>query len=210
MFTQSSDKKAFAKYIHQFILSEDAAGLIFSEPVVVKNVFPNTQKSIDEYAKLLLPVIITEKASVVKHNETFIIKTFTGYIFEKDKSLENRFKKNQTIKTNHFSIKFDLEWENNTKNYIKPISFDFTDESSIQNKAAVTYSHLVDLADYAKHKNLRFDLLIAKPQNSEFKNQYENALDFIDSVKAPKVLILEEKWSEYSSNTFNYLINKPQ
>jgi len=210
LFTQSSDKKAFAKYIHQFILSEDAAGLIFSEPVVVKNVFPNTQKAIDEYAKLLLPGIITEKASVVKHNETFIIKTFTGYIFEKDKSLENRFKKNQTIKTNHFSIKFDLEWENNTKNYIKPISFDFTDESSIQNKAAVTYSHLVDLADYAKHKNLRFDLLIAKPQNSEFKNQYENALDFIDSVKAPKVLILEEKWSEYSSNTFNYLINKPQ
>lgn len=207
LFTQSSDKNAFAKYIHQFILAEDAAGLIFSDPVVVKNIFPNTQKAIDEYAKLLLPGIITDKPTITKHSESYIIKKFTGYIFDKDKSIEDKFKKNQVLNTKHFSIKFDLEWGNGSKNYIKPVSFDFSDESSIQNKAAITYSHLVDLADYAKNKNLHFDFLIAKPQNIEFKNKFENALDFIDSVKAPKELILEDKWGEYSQNTFNYLIN---
>ncbi len=205
LYNQHSDKLDFAKYIHQYILAEDAAGLVFKEPVQIKNIFSDNKKTVDEYSKLLLPGIILEKPAIVKHNEHFILKTFTGYIQSKHKSIENKFRKNEILVTDHFKIKFELAWKNDTDNYIKPLSFDLTEENSIQNKAAIIYSHLIELTSYAKKNNLRFDLLIAQPTNNNFRKDYENALDLIDSVKINKQLIAENQWQKYTQETINVL-----
>lgn len=191
----------FAKYIHKNILAEDAAGLIFCEPANVKNVFGDRTKAIDEYSKLLLPGINIEKPSIIRHNENYIIKKFNGYLFENGKDIEGKFKKNETIKTKHFSIKFDLSWHHKTTNYIKPISFDFTDELSIQNKAASFYGYISDLSEYASANKSRFDFLISKPQSADFIGPYENALDFLSSAKnSHKKIITEDQWQGYSQN----------
>ena len=196
----------FVQFIHNNILGEDAAGLIFKEPSIVKNVFENRKVAVEEYSKLLLPGILVEKPFVEKHNENYIIKKFSGYIFRQDKSLIKNFEKNKILKTKHFNIRFDLSWKNATQNFIKPINFDFTDEASIQTKAAVFHSYITDLNEYADVNQSRFDFLVSKPQNMQLNSAYENALDFLDSLKAPKYLITEDKLEAYSQNILSELI----
>jgi hypothetical protein len=174
--------------------------LIFKEPTTVLNVFKDKKKAVDEYSKLLLPGINIEKPSIIKHNENYIIKTFNGYLFGKEKSVEKLFIKNETIKTKHFNIKFDLSWKKDTNYFIKPISFDFNDEISIQRNSAVYYSYLTDLQDYAKSNNARFDFLISKPQILGLNRAFENAIDFLDDAKTNKKLIFENEFENYSQN----------
>jgi len=204
LFNENPVSSDFAKYIHKYILAEDAAGLIFREPVNVKNVFGDKKKAVDEYSTILLPGINIEKPSIIKHNENYIIKKFNGYIFKLDKSLESKFKKNEVIKTNHFNLKFDLSWEKKTYNYIKPINFDFSDEVSIQTKAAVFYSYITDLSDYTNKS--RFDFLITKPQDSTLNHAYENALDFLNNAKTTKQLITEDELENYSQNVLSEIM----
>jgi len=204
LFNENPVSSDFAKYIHKYILAEDAAGLIFREPVNVKNVFGDKKKAVDEYSTILLPGINIEKPSIIKHNENYIIKKFNGYIFKLDKSLESKFKKNKVIKTNHFNLKFDLSWEKKTYNYIKPINFDFSDEVSIQTKAAVFYSYITDLSDYTNKS--RFDFLITKPQDSTLNHAYENALDFLNNAKTTKQLITEDELENYSQNVLSEIM----
>ena len=195
----------FAKYVHKNILAEDAAGLIFREPTQVKNVFNDRKRAVNEYSKLLLPGINIEKPSIIKHNENYIIKKFNSYIFGQDRSLESKFEKNEIIKTKHFNIKFDLSWQKNTRNFIKPINFDFSDEISIQTKAAVFYSYITDLSEYASANNSRFDFLVSRPQNTVLCRSYENALDFLNSAKTSKHIITEDELETYSQNILSEL-----
>ena len=91
------------------------------------------------------------------------------------------------------------------KIYLKTLSFDLSDELSIQNKSAIIHSQLIQLEDFAKSKKVRFDFLVAKPQESDLENEYNNALDLIDSVKTNKKLITEEKWNDYFESTLEHL-----
>lgn len=204
LFSEIPDQSNFSNYIHRFILAQDAAGLIFREPVHVKNVFNSIQRVIDEYSKLLLPGINLEKPVVIKHNESFIIKQFNGYVLGRDSSLSEKIKKNQIVKLKASKVKFEYVWENK---FVKTLSFDLSDDLAIQNKSAIIHSQLIQLKDYANTNKVRFDFLIAKPQESGLENEYENALDLIDSVKTSKKLITEEKWNEYFENTFEHLVH---
>ena len=199
LFNKDLDKTDFRNYIHQYILAQDASGLIFKDPVSIEFSNGNVSEIIEQYSKLLLPGIITDNPkTIVKHNENFILKTFQGYLIKNNTTIEKKFQKNQVINTPHFNIKFDLTWKEKTTNYIKPLSFDVSDENTIQNKAAILYSHLTDLKEYAKFNNTRFDILIAPPQENDYHREFENALDFIDSVKISKRLVIQSDWEKYS------------
>lgn len=205
LFNKLEKASDFSKYLHQNILAIDAAGLIFKEPVSTSTDINDLKQIVNEYSKLLLPGINLEKPVITKHNENFILKTFNSYLFSKNKDIEKKLKKNEIVRTKHFSIKFEYSFQNTKVNYIKPLSFDLNDETSIQNKSAILYSQLVDLKDYIKSSPSQFDILIAKPQNG-FKREFENALDLIDSVNIPKQLILDEGWNKYSEETLKLLL----
>jgi len=205
LFSGQPGNSDFAAYIHKNILAEDAAGLIFREPVQVKNVFSDQSKAIEEYSKILLPGINVSKPKIEKHNDSYIIKTFTNYILGQNKLIDDKLSKNVSLKTSHFNIKFDLSWKNSTKNYLKPISFDFSEESAIQNKAAIFYSYITELNNLNSSKKYRFDFLIAKPQESSFLSAYDNAVDLLDSAKGNKQLIIEDQIENYSQEVISEL-----
>jgi hypothetical protein len=202
LFSKNPNQSDFSNYIHQFILAQDAAGLVFKDSIHVRNVFGSKEKAIEEYSKLLLSGIDVEKPAIIKHNEKFIIKQFSGYLLEKDPSIKAKIKKDQELRTKTCTVKFEYVWDHN---YIKPLSFDLSDELSIQTKSAVIHSQLIQLKDYAKNNNVRFDLLIAKPQEANLQNEYNNALDLIGSVKTNKNLITQDLWNDYFQNTLDHL-----
>lgn len=199
LFTGNPAESDFSKYIHSNILAEDAAGLIFSNSSTVENVFGSNEKAIAEFTKLLLPGISFEKQTIIRHNEQYIIRRFHNYVFQGNNSLEEKFLKNQIIKTKHSTIKFDLCYKTKTgSSFIKPVNLDFNEESAFQNKAATFYGYISELANLGSSQKNRYDFLLSKPQDSRFQRAYENALDFLDSAKAPKQLITEEKLEDYS------------
>ena len=207
LFTESTFKIEFSKYIHQHILAQDAAGLIFSEPKNVRNTFVSSNDVVDEYSKLLLPGITIDKSSVVRHNEVFILKKYTSYIFETHKELEERFDKNRIIQSRNLTLKFELSWENReVRKLIKPLSFDLTTPQAIQEKASTYLGYLTQLEEFALRNNSTFDFLISKPQNSDLKKEYDNAIDILNYSKTPKNLILENSWDKYFQDTVSVLL----
>jgi hypothetical protein len=218
LFRQVGLKADLKRFINNFILAEDSTVLQFQEPVNVlgrasdQKMRHDIDGVIDEFAKLLLPGIITRKSETVKHNEHFLIKKFTGYVFEKHRELEGRFRKNEVVRTKvnntNVELKFDLAWGDDATRYIKPLSFDLSEEKAIQDKSAVNYGYLNLLSDHARENNFQFDLIVAKPQNKELHKSYENALRLLELSTAPKRIITEKELSNYSSETISELLSE--
>lgn len=194
----------FTDFIHHNILAVDAAGLVFSEPNQAINVFKDRETTVNEFSKLFLPGIDIEKPAYTKHNEEYLVRKFRRYF--KDDKVEELLNRDEIIRTKLFTHKFDFSWENKTnKNFIKPISFDLLEEVSINNKAATYFGYLSDLEEYCNSEKVRFDLLIATPQNQHLSGIFQNALDFLDRAKAPKKLILENKIEDYTNEILSEL-----
>jgi hypothetical protein len=202
LFSRDPYIDSFFDFIHKNILSEDAAGLVFSQPSQIPNVFNNKEIAISEISKLFLPGIDIIKPKIEKRNENYIIREFTQYLLGGSKEKLDRLVKEPIIKTNHFEHKFSYSWNfANTTNYIKPISFDLSSEIDISTKAAQHVGYLTDLQNYGVQL-ANFDFLIAKPLNKDLNSSYQNALDFIDSVKISKKLIFEDKIQNYTQEIF--------
>ncbi len=197
-FRQFPSGDGFEQFIKKHILAEDAAGLIFRDPVQVKNVFVDSKQAVEAYSQLLLPGIIIAKPVITRHNENFILKEFSGYLLSKDRNIEQKLAKNEFVEAGNFKIRFDLSWENKTKNYIKPISFDLNDEVNIANKS-FQYSGLINALNKTNlTKKSRFDFLISAPREQNLRRSFQNALDILDGAKGNKQLITEDQWEAYS------------
>lgn len=220
LFREINAKTDLKRFINSKILAEDATVLQFAGPVNVLgrdrrsegSIEDEIAKTVEEFSKLLLPGVITKTPAVVKHNESFLIKRFTGYIFDRHKDLEKKFTKNEIIKTtirgNEVEVKFDLSWQNGSKNFIKPISFDLTEEKAIQDKSATNLGYLNLLGSYATEHNYRFDFIVSEPQNRELYKTYENALGLIEFSDAPKRIIREKDLKSYSEEAIEQLLEK--
>lgn len=198
LFRQSPSGAEFEQFIKRNILAEDAAGLIFREPVQVRNVVVDNKQAVEAYSQLLLPGIVVAKPIITRHNENYILKEFNGYLVDKDKSIEHKLSKNELVDAGNFKVKFDLSCENKTKNYIRPISFDLNDETNIANKS-FQYSGLINALNKTNHtKESRFDFLISAPREHNLQRSFQNALDILDSSRGNKQLITEDQWENYT------------
>ncbi len=203
LFSDAPFIDTFFDFIHKNILSEDAAGLVFSQPSQIPNVFKSRDNAVDEISKLFLPGIDIVKPKIEKRNESYIIKEFQQYILGSFKDKSERLTKDPTIKTKHFEHKFSYSWSSlGATNFIKPLSFDLVSEADISAKAAQHVGYLTDLKDFGISLS-NFDFLVAKPLNEDLDRTYQNALDFIDSVKISKKLIFEDKIQNYINDIFS-------
>ena len=98
------------------------------------------------------------------------------------------------------SFRFDIAWQNGSLNLVKPVSFDVARPDILQNKAFRYYGQYLELSDYAKKENLRFDLLLAKPKRPELFKPYDNALRLLRKPERVK-LVFEENLREYTEQT---------
>lgn len=206
LFSTYPSESDFEDYIHKNILAIDAAGYVFNTPVRVKNIFAENEIAVNEYAKLLLPGINVAKPHIVKHNENYLIKQFEGYLPIANKALEEKLKRDVTLKTKNVTYNFNFSWESNSVNYIKPLSFDLLDDVTIINKALQHRGQLDDLNAYLGSKQkFSFDYLIAKPQDPSLARTFENALDLLDSAEGTKKLIIEDEFDQYSQTILSVI-----
>lgn len=201
-------KIGLKEYISNNVLAETESALQFSEPSITRNTFSNNQDAIKFYSERLLPGIITDNPSILRHNESFIIKTYIGYLFKKNRAeIERKLSKNIEIQSEGFSWKFDIGWKTVTNNLVKPIAFDLSDEQGIQSKSAQLYGYLSIFNKYAQNNNCRFDLLVSSPQTKRLFKTYETVLQMLENSDAPKKIVLQDSWEKYSKETVEELLS---
>jgi len=209
IFEQQTNKtKSFKEYLNTNILAEDATALQFTEPLVSVDTFNDINHTVKTFSELLLPGIITENVIENKHNEQFLLKTYLGYILQKDNQAENKISKNKIIKYGGLVLNFDYYWKlrqrkakNKTTNLVKPVSFDLKETSEIQRKSVEYFGYLELLKPYADRNDIRFDLLVAKPQDENLLSRYEEGIRRIRKAKSAKRIITEQELLGYSEET---------
>ena len=105
------------------------------------------------------------------------------------------------IRNEHSIFIPDAIWQNGTTNAVKAVSFDLNKDQLIIDTTLLLHAKLSYLKDKAEDENIRFDLLVAKPQNEKLLNDYSHALEILHEIKAPKEIIEEPRFDSYSEKT---------
>lgn len=204
--TLSVNTANFDDFIHRNILATDATILQFTKAATAAISNLSFESIVEDYANLFLPDRNADKDLRTRHTEQFLVTKLKKSLFA-NKSVQNKIELNKSFEHNGLNFKFDLGWQNGSFNLVKTLSFDLLDEASIQNKAVIQFGNLTLLKDKAETENLRFDLIVSKPHAPKLFKAYDNALDVLEKIGAPKKVIEEKEISAYSEETTEYLLS---
>lgn len=205
IYATSLQASNFKKFINDYLLKEDDSALQFSDIQYAINTFSSTEKAVEAYTHLLLPLSDKKGHEITKRDEKVIIKKFKTRLLSIKPELEGHLKKDVEISTEDVSLKFEFAWKNGSLNLVQPLSFDLQDKNAIQKKTAEFCSYLYWLRDYTQSNNCRIDLLLAEPQNTEFRESYHKSVKLLEKVETNKQIISFEEIENYAENAIKYL-----
>jgi hypothetical protein len=199
LFAQGVTVNHFEEYIHTYLLKEDDTVLQFSTLFSALNVFPNSEKTVEEYTKLLLPLSVKTEPQNSKRDDRLIINKVKTVLSGYNKSYSERVEKDVVVEVGIGPIKFDIAWKDETRNLIHPISFDLQESLSIQKKTAEYCGYLNWLDAYTKANNSRIDILLGEPQDARLRKDYLQAIDLLnDSTTTRKKIIPFNEIEQYA------------
>lgn len=201
----------FFDFINKHLYIDDSSSLQFSYPIISLNYYDNPLIVLNNIINYnYINSEIKKEKKILK--EPILLKKYNDTLIElginKIHNIDLKFKKDFIIKNetgNQF--KFDYAWQNGSLNLVKPISFDLNDQKTIAEKAYKNFGQFTDLKNEAIENNLRYDLILAKPQNKEFFKEYDHAIRLLENLDNVK-LILEENIIDYSLYTYTQLIKQ--
>ncbi|WP_130735471.1 DUF3037 domain-containing protein [Flavobacterium sp. J27] len=199
----------FDLFIDKFILPRDGSVLQFSKS---KQSLLNND-NIDFTISYLINKFLLEKerqnsvASITK--EPLLTRKFYGYLsnldFEKININSDKFYKNyKVVNETGNEFNFDYAWQNGTLNLVKPLSFDLKEPKSIAEKAYKNFGLFTDLKNEAETNNLKYDLLIGKPESKELFREFDHALNLLNTLDKVDI-ILEDDIEKYSKKAIKAL-----
>ncbi|MGK0366053.1 MAG: hypothetical protein ACI85O_003124, partial [Saprospiraceae bacterium] len=129
-------------------------------------------------------------------------KTLKSLVNSKDERLLY-FKRGYTLEDDAFSTDFEYSWQNGTSNLIKTLNFDLTDVGYIQKKAFQWKAEIDYWEEVAKAKDIRFDILLSKPNKKELFKPYDHAVSVLEDIDSAKKIIEEDEIKEYAENALS-------
>jgi hypothetical protein len=130
-----------------------------------------------------------------------VLSYYQKLISEKSPTLIEHLNKPKVIRNEHSIFVPDVIWQNGTLNAVKAISLDLSSEIKIIDQALLLHSKLNYLKEQAEVENIRFDILVGKPVNHKWLKDYENAIEILQEIKAPKLIVEETEIESYSEKT---------
>ena len=201
---------SFVKFISENLLPPDSSSLQFSDPkrgLMRTNDLSQKEDIAMVSEKLYKQYFYAYDSAIVDNNkrdEHYIISTYKRFLKEKENERGEQFKAIyydvEISPTEGELFKFDICWQNGTKNLVKPVSFDLTKPEHVQNKALKFFGQFKHLESYAEENNIMFDILLAKPKRKELFKNYNNAIKLLEEPKRVR-LIAEEEIYKYSEKT---------
>lgn len=192
-------------------LIKESAPLQFTESKSALQYTDDWEKITDQYFRLYFPEefpleIADLAAKSVKHRtDKQLVSAFRKILQQKERNINRYLKPSVEIKTDLAHFKADLVWQNHTTNAVKAVSLDLGTDEVITDKALLFNAKLNYLSDEASSKNIRFDLIVAAPQQEDLRKAYDSALHILNDIKAPKEIITEDQLEKYALRTLSEL-----
>lgn len=208
IYATSIQASNFRKFINDFVLKEDDSALQFSDIQFAINSFSSTEKAVEAYTHLLLPLSEKKDQEVIKRDERVILKKFRTRLLSIKPELEGHLKKDVEITTEDVSLKFEFAWKNGSLNLVQPLSFDLQDKHAIQKKTAEFCSYLNWLGNLTQTKNYRIDLLLSEPHHHELQDAYQKSLKLLEKSGSNKKLVTFDEIDNYADSAADYLLSE--
>jgi|SRR5690625_3808245 len=173
----------FQGIIEDFFLIEDATALLFSD--ITKGTYEDAEETLSFYKDQYLSVYEKNKERDRKDEEYILNKIEEG-LEDTNINYSQEVKRGYIVETPYLSQKFNFAWKNGTTNLITPIGLDLKREDVIENKALRWHGRLDKFKEKAEQDNLKFDLIISRPQDRKLFKTYENVLKILEDNRAPK------------------------
>lgn len=173
----------FQGIIEDFFLTEDATALLFSD--ITEGTYENAEQTLAFYKDQYLSVYEKNKERDRKDEEYILNKIEEG-LENANINYSREVKREYTVDTPYLSQKFNFAWKNGTTNLVTPIGLDLKREDVIENKALRWHGRLDKFKEKAEQDNLKFDLIISRPQDRKLFKTYENVLKILEDNQAPK------------------------
>lgn len=187
----------FNHFIEANFLAKDASNLYFSP--VKSGIYKSTSSIIEHYNNLYFSAY-KGKTKQNKRDEAYLrgtFKTTLEQVLTQDKEKLALFKSSLAIKNKIGRTEFDYGWQNGTTNLVKFLSFDLADKGNLQDKSFRWYGEFSQLEEQAQNEHLKFDLLLAKPQNKALFSSYDDVLQVLESIPTNKTIIEENQLKDY-------------
>jgi NADPH-dependent curcumin reductase CurA len=98
--------------------------------------------------------------------------------------------KDVPLEGEHFGYKFKLGWQNGTKQFLEPISFDYKNGADVVEKA---YTWSGRLNDLGKRNEFRMTGVVAPPQDESLLKHYAEAIMILrESPKVRGIIAIDE------------------
>jgi hypothetical protein len=127
------------------------------------------------------------------------IRKFKDYLENSLPEIKTQLLPTNPIRIDKVTFKPDLVWQNGSTNLVKEIVFPKTEENLLDR--ALLLNRKADyFIDTARANKYRFDFLVQKPLDENLEAPYQNALDILNEIRAPKKIITENELESYAKN----------
>lgn len=189
-------------HIGNYFLTEDSTALYFAE--IKKGTYENRKQILEYYYEQYLSVYDSARPREHK-DEQYILNKVEEGLKTANLSYTKEIKRNYTVETPYLSETFKYAWANGTVNLITPVGFDLQRKESITDKACTWKGKLETFKIKAEEENLRFDLIVSRPEERSLFKTYDNVLKLLEENEAPKEIVEEEKIKNYIDKIESYL-----
>jgi len=158
-----------------------------------------------EYQRQELLQLYSSRLSRERKNEEYVNNKIESFV-----NKEPVLKKNITsvvLKSEHFEEQYKYCWKNHHNNIITPVSFDYTNPASIDEKAWKIHGKLESFKSVVEQSDYKFDLIVTSPKSKDLFKKYENALKFLETISTSKSIIHETHLDDYFKNAKSFLLS---
>lgn len=213
-FSSTLDHEEFLQLIKKEFLPEDEGALQFSHiRKAVKYTDNINEITEDLYYSYFLhyyePEDATSKKRIiepVRRDEKYILSTLHDMIINANPVLRSLSFTGEEIITPNASLIFDFAWTNHGLHLVKPLSLDYRDKKTIEEKAHSLHSKLHILDKGVDHlRDCKFDVMVSKPNLSKLEPAYMKAISILQESSAKTRVIEEDQYLSYSKEAANAL-----
>jgi hypothetical protein len=146
-----------------------------------------------------------------KRDDQYILETLERYITAEAPTLGPFDFIGRNIQTDNISVRFDLEWLDKSNgriktHLVKPLSLDYRNNTTIQERAHSLHSKLHILDKEAVAENSLFDVMVLKPRLSKHEQAYYNALSILKESSNKTTVFEEDDYMKYSKTVARALL----
>lgn len=184
------------------IVPVDATVLRFGE-ICTAVQYAAESKIINDYSNIYLKYYDAPRKPP-RRDEQYIVKAIFSALSDYNQDYSRYIKKNVSVPAPILpdgKFSFEFSWKNQIDHYVKPVSFDLSESSSINAKAAQYYGYFSAVMESI---NGKIDVITHRPKELSLFDSYERAKEMLSKVSKNIVIVTENHYEDYAKEVIDH------